>query len=100
MTLPRVAVICDLVEERWPSMELVADRLVNRLDTDYARLLSTTRICPPMHRRFTRQGTSTSRAFNADRFLNRFWDYPRVVRRLRDEFDLFHLVDHSYGQLV
>jgi glycosyltransferase involved in cell wall biosynthesis len=38
--------------------------------------------------------------FNADRFLNRFWDYPRVARRIRNDFDLFHLVDHSYGQLL
>jgi len=38
--------------------------------------------------------------FNADRLLNRFWDYPRWLRpRVRD-FDLFHLVDQSYSQLV
>jgi glycosyltransferase involved in cell wall biosynthesis len=38
--------------------------------------------------------------FNADRVLNRFWDYPRFVRDLKSEFDLFHLVDHSYSQLL
>jgi glycosyltransferase involved in cell wall biosynthesis len=32
--------------------------------------------------------------------FNRFWDYPRLVRRIRNAFDLFHVVDHSYGQLV
>src|SRR5262249_58441189 len=39
---------------------------------------------------------------NADRLLNRFWDYPRLLGRLarRGGFDLFHLVDHSYAQLV
>jgi glycosyltransferase involved in cell wall biosynthesis len=42
----------------------------------------------------------TSILFNADRVLNRFWDYPRLARRIRNDFDLFHLVDHSYGQLL
>jgi glycosyltransferase involved in cell wall biosynthesis len=28
------------------------------------------------------------------------WDYPSLMRRRRKEFDLFHLVDHSYSQLV
>ncbi|HKG91397.1 MAG TPA: glycosyltransferase family 1 protein, partial [Gemmatimonadaceae bacterium] len=37
---------------------------------------------------------------NADRLANRFWDYPRTLRRMRDRFDLFHIVDHSYAQLV
>src|ERR1700682_1206678 len=106
MVLTSVAVVCDLLEENWPSMDLVADVLLNHLQTDYLDVLAATRICPSMNRRFTRNGQrvkgeeQSGRRFNADRFLNRFWDYPRVVRRVRDEFDLFHLVDHSYGQLL
>jgi len=120
--LPRVAIVCDLYEEDWPSMELVADMLLDHLQRDYADVFAPTRIRPPMRRRFTRQrsGVGEQRSedgnqpsavsgqrsafddsrFNADRFLNRFWDYPRFVRGRRSEFDLFHVVDHSYGQLL
>src|SRR5439155_3707275 len=31
---------------------------------------------------------------------NRLWDYPRWLETQRDRFDLFHVVDHSYAQLV
>jgi glycosyltransferase involved in cell wall biosynthesis len=48
----------------------------------------------------SRDHAAAGRVFNADRFLNRFWDYPRVARRRKTEFDLFHVVDHSYGQLL
>src|SRR5438105_1528516 len=37
---------------------------------------------------------------NADRLFNRLWVYPRYVRTLRNRFDAFHVVDHSYSQLV
>jgi glycosyltransferase involved in cell wall biosynthesis len=38
--------------------------------------------------------------FNADRALNRFFDYPRAIRRIRDNFDVFHIVDHTYAHLA
>ena len=31
--------------------------------------------------------------------MNRFWSYPRTARDL-PPFDLFHVIDHSYAQLV
>ncbi len=35
----------------------------------------------------------------ADRLTGRFWDYPRwLAPRVRD-FDVFHIVDHSYAHL-
>ena len=37
---------------------------------------------------------------NADRLVNRLWTYPRHLRRWRSHFDVFHIVDHSYAQLV
>jgi glycosyltransferase involved in cell wall biosynthesis len=97
---PRVAVVCDLREENWFSMNLVADMLLEGLRGDHAGALAAERVCPPMRRRFSRAGWARGRRFNADRLLNRFWDYPRSVRRRRSEFDLFHVVDHSYAQLV
>jgi glycosyltransferase involved in cell wall biosynthesis len=81
-------------------MDLVADQLLCYLQRDYSQQYEAMRICPPMRRRFTRKETSTGHRFNADRLFNRFWDYPRLTRLVRSEFDLFHLVDHSYAQLL
>lgn len=97
---PRLAVLCDFCEENWPSMDLVADMLLSHLDKDYSDRFAATRVSPGMRRRFSTDQDSTGKRFNADRFLNRFWDYPRHVRGLCNEFDLFHIVDHSYGQLL
>jgi glycosyltransferase involved in cell wall biosynthesis len=48
----------------------------------------------------TAPGESQGVRFNGDRLLNRFWDYPRWLRKQRDAFQLFHLADHSYAQLA
>jgi len=97
MSAPRLAVICDLLEEDWPSMALATDALLEHLaQTDG---IDATRIRPSMRRRFSRvSGSGWSR--NADRFLNRFVDYPRHLRARRSRFDAFHVGDHSYSQLV
>jgi len=100
MTVPRLAVVCDYREENWPSMDLVAEMLLNHLHQEHSNFISATRIRPPLRRRFSRDQKATGRGFNADRFLNRFWDYPRLARSKKAEFDLFHVVDHSYGQLL
>jgi glycosyltransferase involved in cell wall biosynthesis len=81
-------------------MDLVGDMLLDQLRKNHSDLLIASRIRPSLRRRFTRNGNTTGRALNADRFLNRFWDYPGVARGLRGDFDLFHVVDHSYGQLL
>ena len=100
MSVPRVGVICSLVEEKWPSMDTVAQMLLKYLGEDHAETVTAIRLCPPMRRRVARLPIPAARAYNADRFLSRFWDYPRWVRLRRGDFDLFHIVDHSYGQLV
>ena len=81
-------------------MDLVGQMLLDHLQQDRSDLIDATRICPPMRRRLTRDQNVSGRRFNADRFLNRFWDYPRLARKLASDFDLFHIIDHSYGQLV
>ena len=96
-------------------MDLVGDMLLKDLQRDHPGPVSVTRICPAMRHRLTRQKSDVrsqkaevrgqrsdvrAKLFNADRFLNRFWDYPRVARRIANDFDLFHLVDHSYSQLL
>lgn len=100
MRVPRLAVVCDYREENWPSMELVAEMLLHHLQRDHAGAVAATRLAPVMRRRFTGNGKRGGQLFTADRLLNRFWDYPRTLRRQRAEFDLFHIIDHSYGQLV
>jgi glycosyltransferase involved in cell wall biosynthesis len=96
----RVAVLADMVEERWPSMDLVAEMLVQHLAQEHADTVSAQLIRPPMRRRFSADGTARDWRFAADRLMNRFGDYPRLVRRLHSQFDVFHVVDHSYAQLV
>lgn len=98
----RVAVICDLIEENWPSMDLVADMLLKNLHNDYSKELSVTRVRPRMARRFVHIPKLGGRpiGFNADRLINRFWYYPRLLRERRDQFDIFHIIDHTYAQLA
>jgi glycosyltransferase involved in cell wall biosynthesis len=99
---PRIGLICDFVEENWPSMDLVAGMIFERLQHEHASTLEVTRICPPLHRRFGRIPVLGSGAVfqNADRLLNRFVDYSRCLKPRGQEFDVFHLVDHSYSQLI
>jgi glycosyltransferase involved in cell wall biosynthesis len=96
-----LAIVCDLIEENWPSMDLIGDILLSCLRADDFNGIDATRIRPAMSRRLTAAPFISSRlAFNLDRMLNRFWDYPRFVRRHCYTADVFHVVDHSYAQLV
>jgi glycosyltransferase involved in cell wall biosynthesis len=85
-------------------MDLFGDMIQAHLQSEHADQVDVTRICPPLRSRLTRWPLVGRHpvARNADRLLNRFWDYPRTLGRLarRDSFDLFHIVDHSYSQLV
>ena len=101
MTL-RVAVVADMLEEGWPSMDLVADMLLDRLRAGHAARVAPALVRPALRRRVTRLplGGSRPRAFAVDRFTNRLFDYPRHVRALAGAFDVYHIVDHSYAHLV
>jgi glycosyltransferase involved in cell wall biosynthesis len=88
----RVAVLCDYAEEQWPSMDTCANMLLEHLQPCGIR------IQPRLIRRFSRVA-GASWALNADRLINRHIDYPLRARALRD-FDIFHVTDHSYSQLV
>lgn len=97
-----VALCDDFAEERWPSMDRVASRLAAELANGHAARISAARIRPTFARAATRLpavGGMTA-AVKTDRFFNRFWRYPRHAASLRDRFDLFHVVDHSYAHLV
>jgi glycosyltransferase involved in cell wall biosynthesis len=99
----RVAVLCDFLEERWPSMDLAGDMLCRRLADDQAGEVAVTQLRPHFRRRLTHLPLLGEQAsWNADRLLNRFLDYPLWLRlrQRRGDYDLFHLVDHSYSQLL
>jgi glycosyltransferase involved in cell wall biosynthesis len=99
---PRVAVVADLAEERWHSMDLVAEIIMLGLRSPSGRVIDATQIRPSMVRRLTRvPGLGRlSHAATADRIINRVWDYRRTLSQQADDFDLFHIVDHSYAHLV
>jgi glycosyltransferase involved in cell wall biosynthesis len=98
----RLAVVCDFPEEGWPSMDLAAEMLLRGVESGHREAVRAGRVCPPFRRRLgLLPGLGRTRlAVNADRLLNRFWDYPRHLRRRVGEFDAFHVCDHSYAQLV
>lgn len=104
MKLLKVAVLADFLEEGWPSMDLVADMLIERLGAEHTGAVLPTLVRPPMRRRaqvLPVPGDKQARAAYAlDRAANRFWYYPREVARIADRFDVFHIVDHSYAHLV
>jgi glycosyltransferase involved in cell wall biosynthesis len=99
--LPRLALICDFLEERWPSMDLFGDMLFQRFTAEHASAIEVEQLRPALHYRFSRIPGSGRAGFfwNADRLLNRFHDYPVWLQKRAARFDLFHLVDHSYSQL-
>ncbi len=102
MTPLKVAVIADLLEEKWPSMDLVADMLVEQLRIEHAGVIEPVLIRPPLRGRAARMPVvrDLQSAFTIDRFTNRLWDYPAVTRGIAQSFDVFHIVDHSYAHLV
>ena len=85
-------------------MDLVAEMVLACLARGHAGEVEATRVCPPYRRRLGRLPGRrlAGLARNADRVLNRHADYPRHLRRLarRGRFDVYHVVDHSYAQLV
>ena len=98
---PRLAILTDFPEEGWRSMDLCGDMLLDNLPQGGPFGVKAARLCPPF-RRFATRFPLISRhaALNADRLLNRFILFPKYVREAVRHFDLFHVADHTYGQLV
>ncbi len=102
MNAARLGVVCDLREECWYSMDLVADMLLAQIPAVSGGSIAATRLCPTPARTWTRMplvGRTPSAAL-ADRLVGRLWTYPRWLAPLAADFDLFHVVDHSYAHLV
>ncbi len=98
----RMALVCDYLEEGWASMDLFGDMLFDCYRQNHATEVVAERLRPLLRSRFSRfaSPTGSGTLWNADRLINRFWDYPRWLSKRAARFDLFHLVDHSYGQLA
>ena len=80
-------------------MDLVGDMILGHLRAGHSGEVAAERVRPPFRRRLGRLGR---KGHNVDRIWNRFVGYPHALRGLarRGEFDVYHVVDHSYAQLV
>ena len=57
MSRLRVALLADYLEEGWPSMDLVAEMLLDRLTREHAATIEATLIRPQLRRRLSRLST-------------------------------------------
>jgi glycosyltransferase involved in cell wall biosynthesis len=97
-----IALLFDSPEENWPSMDLVGDMLLDQWRSSASARVTPTRISipiAPVVRRLpgARYGRT---ALNADRALSRYVAYPVRALMARRPGRFFHVVDHSYAQLV
>ncbi len=104
MSLIRLGVVCDYLEERWPSMDLVPEMILRHLAERPDGEVIAERIRPPWSHLATKLPIlgQLGLARNVDRVFNRYRNYPRQIRvNVRSgKFDLFHVTDHSYAQLL
>jgi glycosyltransferase involved in cell wall biosynthesis len=94
----RVAIIADFLEERWPSMDYVAESLADSLSG--AGDLSVELVRPRFLGSSLRRRAGGGNGLAAIRLFNRFAVYPLWLVRNRNRFDLFHIIDHSYSHLI
>jgi glycosyltransferase involved in cell wall biosynthesis len=97
----RVGLVCDFLEEQWPSMDLMGDMLAHYLQAGDGGDIQAVQLRPALRSRFSRLPILGQRSFsrNTDRLINRFVDYPNWLRK-HGAYDVFHLVDHSYSHLI
>ncbi|MBK5296177.1 MAG: glycosyltransferase family 4 protein [Vicinamibacteria bacterium] len=88
-----------MLEEQWPSMDLVAESLMRELASDPALAVCPVMVRPGLLPRIGRWRQPGTIAPTLARVVNRFWLYRRALPPLRSA-DVFHVVDHSYGHLA
>lgn len=91
----RVALLCDMTEENWYSMDLVGEMLFSHLPRGSRTLEIEPTVVRPGLPKALRRSPLLCR-----RLTGRFLQYPHQLQRLRKQFDVFHLIDHSYAHLV
>jgi glycosyltransferase involved in cell wall biosynthesis len=97
-----LAVIHDMPEEGWSSMDQMGRLIATRVPMHSGQIRATV-IRHHLVRIASRMllGSRRREALFADRVLNRMVLYPRRIRReVNGRYSLYHIVDHSYAQLV
>jgi glycosyltransferase involved in cell wall biosynthesis len=97
---PRIAVFFDSPDENWRAMDLVGEMLVREWKGELCGRVRATPFSIDLPRLGRRYGSTSQFAFNLDRAVGRFAVYPAYAARQRSSFDCFHIVDHTYAQLV
>jgi glycosyltransferase involved in cell wall biosynthesis len=99
-----LAVLCDLLEERWYSMDLLADMLLEHAPRSPSLMLERVRpsLFGPMARIADARGEKPLErwGYRVGLGLGRYLQYPVAALRERSRHDFFHIVDHSYGHLL
>jgi hypothetical protein len=100
--LLRVAIVADLLEERWPSMDLTADMLVRHLGGGAFPDIEAVRLRPPLvsDSPGCRDSRSDSRPISEIASSTGSGTIPLAAACPHDDFDVFHVIDHSYAHLV
>jgi glycosyltransferase involved in cell wall biosynthesis len=83
-------------------MDLIGDMLLEQFADGHCNEMEASRVQPKLRRSCTALPlTRNSKvAWNADRLLNRAVFYPWWLRKRSRQFDVLHIVDHSYAQLA
>ncbi len=98
----RLALLADYPEQKSISVDLCAEMLALGLARDYSQTFSSRLICPPFTKYCLRVPYLNKKglAYTTDYRVNCFWKYPSHLKRIRSEFDFFHVCDHTYAHLV
>ena len=101
MTPTRVGIVADLLEEGWPSMDLMAEMLMAELERPDRAGIEPVLLRPGFAPRLTPlvRRSNGRPPLTIDRIAHRYWDYPRWLRR-EARADVYHIVDHSYAHLA
>jgi glycosyltransferase involved in cell wall biosynthesis len=100
---PGVGIVCDLFQERWASMDLVADMVFRDLQERHSAAFCARQLRPSWDSSPASEvtGPGSRTAFElAGRAFNRMIRYPFWLSGRKNDFDLFHVIDHSYAHLV
>jgi glycosyltransferase involved in cell wall biosynthesis len=101
-TRPSIAVFLDSPDENWLAMNLAGEMLLGEWKTSLASEVDPAAFTidlPHFARRVPRVGRSRA-ALQLDIVAGRFLVYPPRALSERGRHDFFHIVDHSYAQLV
>jgi glycosyltransferase involved in cell wall biosynthesis len=76
--------------------------LIKQLQSEHTESIETIQVLPKFKKRFQNIPKIGKKhfTFNADRLLNRVWYYPEYLKPRVQQFDFYHIADHSYAQLA